>query len=232
MNHARQTCRWAVLLAFGLAACGGGGNSPDSGASTDAYCGTSTNPGMLTLTGLSPALGSSVPNQHIVHGFTVVNAPAVFTNFTLAPGASHTAGQPTPDSLKLQMTPVGSDLVYQLTIASWAHTPGHVELVASNGYATSKGCVWEFPTPLFSYDVSATPDGGQLTEVGGDGGARPFDTALDGSGPADAPENFDFPVRESGGRELGFPQDIGGSPDGGTALDAPIDLAPIDAGPG
>ncbi len=125
---------WTTLI-FGvcvaLAACSdsGSGNADGAAGTDGSVCGTHAHPGVLKLTGLSPAIGSTVVNQGIVHGFVVVNAPAVFTNFGLNPGASHTAGPSTPGDLKFGVTASasGSDLIYQLTVDRWAYAPGHVE---------------------------------------------------------------------------------------------------------
>jgi len=198
--------RAALVLAIctTLWACGdsGSGNT-DAAATADAgvVCGTRSNPGVLKLTGLSPAIGSTVANQGIVHAFLVVKAPAVFTNFTLNYGASHTAGRSTPADLEFKVTASGSDLVYQLTVDAWSHAPGHVELEASGGYATLAGCSWVFPSPLFSYDIAPVLDGGtgETTVDGGNLGPYDGPSALDSlglldrAGTVDAPGALDAP---------------------------------------
>ena len=75
------------------AACGDDTRYPDSGAAPAeaGICGTHADPAILTLTSLTPALGTTVANHAIVHGFTVVRAPAQFNNFELKFGTSHTA---------------------------------------------------------------------------------------------------------------------------------------------
>ena len=150
-------------------ACGGSGSSSADSAvdAAGGVCGTHADPGILKITGRTPAIGASVLNQNIVHGFVVENAPAIFAAFTLWGGATHTAGLSTPFEPTFQVTVSGSNLIYQTTIDAWSHAPGHVELVASGGYDTSKGCSWVFPSPLFSYDVTPMLDAG-ATEVPGD----------------------------------------------------------------
>jgi len=167
--------------------CGGAAGNAAADAAVDADggpCGTHMEPGILKLANLVPAMGASVVNQTIVHSFTVVNAPGDFTNFDLRYGPSHTAGVPTPNGPRFQTTISGSDVAYQLTATSWSLAPGHVEWVASGGFDTSKGCTWNFPSPLFSYDITAGPDGGAATEAG-------QQSVLD------APENFDLPPGEA-----------------------------------
>jgi len=162
-------------------ACGGSSSSGFDGAIDAAVgvCGTHAEPGILKLTGRSPAMGESVPGQTIVHGFVVENAPAIFTAFTLRYGDSHTAGMSTPFDPTFQVTVSGNNLIYQMTISAWSRTPGHVEIVANGGYDTSKGCSWVFPSPLFSYDVTPVLDAG-AAEVPGEsdgGGGAPIDAA-------------------------------------------------------
>ena len=163
-------------------ACGGSGGSSSLDGAIDAavgVCGTHAEPGILKLTGRTPAIGASVLDQNIVHGFVVENAPAIFTAFTLRYGDTHTAGISTPFDPTFQVTVSGSNLIYQMTINAWSRAPGHVEIVASGGYDTSKGCSWVFPSPLFSYDVTPVLDA-SVAEVPGEpdgGGSRTLDAA-------------------------------------------------------
>jgi len=189
-----------ALLALGLAACGGGGSSGQDAALADAgLCGTYANPGILKLANLTPAPNTTVDNQAIQHGFTVLNAPAQFASFDFKYGPAHTAGRPSPENPRFQLTTVGSDVVYRLTIDAWSRSPGHVEVLASGGYATLAGCAWSFPSPLFSYDVVGGPDGGAVAEAGGpmdggssaDGGTGPIDGTLIPVYHLDAPLKFD-----------------------------------------
>jgi hypothetical protein len=224
-----------TLLCLGLAACGGGGSGGDDAAATaDAFCGTHANPGILKVTNLTPAAGAIVNNQAIDHGFTVVNAPAQFNNFDFKYGPSHTAGLPSPEKPRFQLTPAGSDVIYRLTIDSWAH-PGHVEVLASGGYETLAGCSWSFPSPLFSYDVVGAPDGGATSEAGGgvDSAPSPIDSSLIPVFHLDAPLQFDSAESEAAGQpEGGQATDVdGGTLDTALVLDSPrppID-GPVDA---
>jgi hypothetical protein len=182
-----------ALLSLGLAACGAGGNGQDAAPTDTGVCGTYANPGILKLTNLTPGLNTTVYNQAIEHGFTVVNAPAQFSSFDFKYGPSHTAGLPSPEKPRFQLTTIGSDVVYRLTIDSWARSPGHVEVQASGGYNTLAGCAWSFPSPLFSYDVVGEPDGGAGSEASGpvDGATSPIDGTLIPVFYLDAPLKFD-----------------------------------------
>lgn len=241
MTGIRKSAVLALEICVALTACGDGGSGGADGAvGTDgAVCGTYANPGVLQLTGLSPAPGSTVLNQGIVHGFVVVDAPAIFTNFTLNLGVSHTAGISSPADLKFTVTGSGSDLVYQLTVDAWAHAPGHVELEASGGYETLKGCSWVFPTPLFSYDVTPVLDASAGEAKGAiDGGAiGPYD----GPRAFDAPGVLDAPISVDSSTELDVPLGLDGPAsaeapgegDGGISVipDATlIDAPAVDAG--
>ena len=212
-----------------LAACGGmGTRAADSAVDAErdgGMCGTHDNPGVLKVIDVVPAPGTTVVNRGIAHGFAVVNAPAFFTNFTLLFGSTHTAGVSTPSDPKIQATWSGNNLIYQFTVDSWSHAPGHVELRANGGYETSKGCSWEFPSPLFSYNVTAALDGGASGETSGamDGGAGPVD------GPYDVPATIDVPLTFDGPAAVDVPVE----PDGGVAVvvDATFDGGPsVDAG--
>ena len=196
----------AMLPSLGLAVlagCAGLATRADADAAPadTGICGTHADPGILQLTNRTPALDATVNNQAIDHGFTVVRAPAEFSSFELKFGPSHTAGLPTPEKPKFQLTIVGGDIIYKLTIDSWARSPAHVEMVASGGYDTPAGCTWSFPSPLFSYDITGGPDGGAGLEAGGrlDGSAMPIDGSSDSAGQADVPENFDLAATEAQG---------------------------------
>jgi hypothetical protein len=195
---ARNSFAWVVLAA--AAGCGGADiHSVDAPPADGGVCGDHNAPGILTLTDLHPALGATVYNHAIAHGFTVVRAPADFTNFTFELADAHTAGLPTPRAPAFRTTIVGSDIVYELTIDAWGRSPGHVEVVASGGYDL-KGCSWSFPSPLFSYDIVGGPDGGEPVDgvapkdvrppIDGtgstlDGGMPAIDAAVDGAGALD-----------------------------------------------
>jgi len=143
-----------------LSACGD--NAAGSAGFDSGVCGTSANPGILKVTDVLPTLGSTVISGGISHTFSVVNAPAQFTAFTLKYGSKHTAGGSMPSDPVISASLVGNTMVYRFTVDTWSIVPGHVELQASNGYQTQEGCSWVFPTPIFSYDVVPGPglDGG------------------------------------------------------------------------
>jgi hypothetical protein len=225
------------LVFFHLAACGGPSTHTDGAAApADArLCGTHANPGILNITALSPAPGATVANQAIVHGFTVVGAPADFKNFDFQYSPSHTAGLPTPADPRFTTTIADSDVIYQLTIDSWSRSPGHVEFTANSGYDTKAGCTWNFPPRLFSYDIIGGPDGGVTAEAGGtpDSSTKPVDAALDGTSAPDVPESFDLPATKvAGGFDGSVSLDSGAGFDGAIVeLDAALDGAarPLDA---
>jgi hypothetical protein len=175
-----------LIYALALSALLVGCDDSDSSVADAAVCGTHSNPGILTLSNLAPALGASVPNRNIVHRFTVVNAPGDYYDFDLVYGDRHTAGVATPQDPRFQTSIAGSDVKYELVIDGWSNAPAHVVLNAGGSYDTSKGCAWVFPSPLFEYDITAvgTPDGGAMpdTKPGVDGlgwpiGPGPLDTA-------------------------------------------------------
>ena len=234
MQDSPRVLLLGLVVAFAFGACGDASITPPSDASADSSaCGTSSNPGILKVTGLSPAIGATVVNQRIVHGFVVENAPAVFVNFTLRPGDTQTVGWSTPSDLKFQVTSSGNNLVYQLTVDAWSRAPGHVELEASTDYMTPKGCYWAFPSPLFSYDITPVLDGG-VAEARGtvDGGSSSVDSpydipgALDAAGALDALAEIDVPLALDGPATAEVPGESDGvlpAIDGAPSLDASMD---------
>ena len=227
-------------LSAALAGCGGSGStSPDSAVdATIGVCGTHANPGVLNVTGTTPASGTSVVNQGILHTFTVVGAPAYFVNFQLVYGPTHTAGTSTPSDPKIQVTTsANNNLTYQFTVDAWSLAPGHVEVRASNGYDTTKGCAWVFPSPLFSYDVTPVLDAGVAGETkggvdGGSTGSHDVASTIDGPAPLDVTSALDIPVEIDVPIALDGPAAADDVPtvildagvDHGPAVDASIDL--------
>jgi hypothetical protein len=228
MQDIRRVLRLGLMAAFALGACNSDATNP-TGNDAGAVCGTQANPGILTVTGRSPALGATVVNQGIVHRFVVENAPAIFVNFTLDYDANHTAGLSAPTDPKLEYTPSGSTIIYELTVDAWSNAPGHVELKASSGYETSKHCSWEFPSPLFSYDITPASvfDGGAAeARSAGDGGGSSVDSSydvpgvMDAASAIDAPAETDVPLAFDGLATVDAPA----QPDGGVAA---VDAAPF-----
>ncbi len=228
----RERLGTATLVVSALALLGGCGaasvHTVDALVAEAGVCGTHANPGILQLVDLVPPMGATVDNFAIPHGFTVVNAPAEFSNFELRFGPTHTAGSSNPPNPRFALATVGNNVVYQLTIVSWSRSPGHVELLAGAGFDTSAGCAWSFPSPLFSYDIVGGPDGGASPEAGVlDGAGSPIDGSPTPIIHLDAP--LPPPSQDGGGADAGA--EMGGSADGwegetGTA-DAPA--APLDA---
>ena len=243
MRHVATNALRASLLcwvAAALAGCGGGGSTSTDSAvdATSGVCGTHANPGVLNVRGHTPAPGTSVVNQGILHTFTVEGAPAYFVNFQLVYGPTHTAGPSIPSDPKIQVTTsANNNLTYQFTVDAWSIAPGHVEVRASNGYDTTKGCSWVFPSPLFSYDVTPAPDAGVAGETKGgvDGGsAGPHDVASTIDGPAsldlpsapDVPLEIDVPIAFDGPAAADdvSPVILDAGVDHAPAVDASIDL--------
>ncbi len=142
-----------VALSPLLVACGGGDDDDDSSATGN--CGTAANPIILELQDVAPAAGSSVPNDAIVHRYTVVGVSATFDPDLQVP-STHTAGQPMPSPFIIQPTVVGDGMVtYEFEPISWTTAPSHVTIQDTSVYQTSDGCIYAFPQPIFDYDVVA-----------------------------------------------------------------------------
>ncbi len=118
-------------------------------------CGSASEPKLLTLTGVKPAAGFSVPNLGIVQSFTIVGMHLeILPTFALM--AAHTAGSPAPNPVAWTVAGVGADTLYTSQPVTWATAPGHVELGPLGLLEDmTTHCVWVLPTPTFSYDVTA-----------------------------------------------------------------------------
>jgi hypothetical protein len=151
-----------------------------------------------------------VPNQAIVHSFTVEYPAAEFTNFEFAYGPSHTAYLPTPSHPKFRVTQTDSGLHYELVVDKWAQAPAHVEISADRAYSANN-CWWQLPSPLFAYDVTA---------VASDGGVvLTLDAAIATDDAAEAPGVF---------ADASLGQDSAGASLDGGAIDAAIDGSVVD----
>jgi hypothetical protein len=207
-----------LIYALALSALLVGCDDSDSSVADAAVCGTHSNPGILTLSNLAPALGASAPNRNIVHRFTVVNAPGDYYDFDLVYGDRHTAGVSTPQDPRFQTTRAANDIKYELVIDGWSNAPAHVVLTARGSYDTSKGCTWVFPSPLFAYDITAVaiPDGGAMpdTKPAVDGLGWPI-----GPGPLDTARAPDAVLPE-----------VTSSVEVSSETAAPLDVAPVDGG--
>jgi len=167
----------ACSIALLLAGCGddtggtgGGGTSTGSG---DASCGTVDDPGLFTISDVSPAPGDLVAGAQVVHSFRIVDAPAIVQELAFQSTAQHTAGKATPPELSFTVTQDGADLIYTASPVDWESVPAHVELTVPTVYQVSGKCVYQFPSPLFSYDI----DGGGTGGAGGGGeGGGPLGT--------------------------------------------------------
>jgi hypothetical protein len=139
-------CSFAILLLVG---CSGG----DGGDDDKPNCGTAAAPVELQLVDIQPARGSSVANDAIVHSYTVVGIRALFEPDFVLP-AAHTAGA--PDTPQLLVTPQaqGDDVTYTLAPLRWTSAPANVVIEAKSLQQTSDGCIYRFPSPLFSYSIT------------------------------------------------------------------------------
>lgn len=147
-----------------LCACGAFVACACSSTSDEVFCGGVTNPTVLTLDSVTPALGATVPNDEIVHSFSVLN-DIVFQDIALEELPSHTAGDPSSAiTFGYTVAAESTDLAAADPV-DWSYAPGHVELDAPIIYQTDDGCAYKLPSPLFSYDV--TPPDGSEPSAGG-----------------------------------------------------------------
>jgi hypothetical protein len=141
---------------FALFACApsllGCSDEPDAQSDVPICAGLS-NPAVIELTELEPALGASVPNEAIVHSFTITGDVA-FTSIAFAYSKLHDAGDARP-ALELTYSNEASGVVYTSGPTSWENAPSHVEMAVPLVYETAAGCAYTLPVPLFSYDVTA-----------------------------------------------------------------------------
>jgi hypothetical protein len=152
-----------ALVALALAGC----SSKDMGS--DKPCGTQENPVVLTVSDVQPALGSMVKNQAIVHTFTVVNAPGLFSGLVFATNPEHTAGSFKPATPVFTAQAAGKNIKYTGEGMTWEKSTGAVSFRASQRYLTPDACAYALPNPLFSYTLGDAPSG--TGGAGGGGGA-------------------------------------------------------------
>lgn len=173
-------------LGLAVAACSSADSTGTTSTSTKS-CGTLASPEVLGIKDVVPASGSLVPNESIVHGFTVVAAPGLFQTLKLGYLAGkHTAGEADPSAWSFSATTSGKDVRYEATGVKWTKAPGHVAIGAVERFQTTDGCVYSLPEPLFEYDieVAAAGGGGQGGQGGsGQGGSAQGGSAQGGSGP-------------------------------------------------
>jgi hypothetical protein len=149
---------WSVMP-LGILACGGNSRpaTADDGHGHGASyaCGTEKDPVTFVLKDVVPAAGTTVRSQGVLEQFTIVDSPFLFSSLTFAFLPTHTAGLSSPNPLSFTLQRQGNDLVCSTTIDSWSTAPGHVELGVHGMLASDNDCVFVFPSPLFSYDVTA-----------------------------------------------------------------------------
>ncbi len=162
-----QTLSLLVLsLGATLAIAPGCGNDSADGSAPS--CKPSDRPELLTITELSPGVESRVANDSIVHRFRIIDAPGVFQDFVFFMPLEHTAGIPTLAALTFTITQDGDDLVYESAPFRWTTAPGRVHMSIAGPYKADDGCFYNFPSPLFAYDVDE--GGGGSGEGGGGSG--------------------------------------------------------------
>jgi hypothetical protein len=115
-------------------------------------CAGISSPVVLELAELTPALGATVPNDGIVHSFTVTGEIA-FTSIAFAYSKAHSAGDANP-RLEFSYSQEDGGVAYTAEPTRWENAPGHVEMAVPVVYETSEGCGYRLPLPLFSYDVT------------------------------------------------------------------------------
>jgi hypothetical protein len=146
------TASWVLLACAGTVLLACGGEKDEDDAAPD--CGTPAQPLMLTLGEVKPAQGSSVPNTGIVHEFTVIGLRAVIQP-DLRLMISHSAGPPDPAQLMVSIDPSNPDVRYTFAPLRWTNAPAQVALEVAGLYQTQEGCTYAFPSPLFSYAITA-----------------------------------------------------------------------------
>jgi hypothetical protein len=137
---------WVGLVGLVLLGCG-----DDDSNDNLPNCGTIQNPDLLELADVEPAAGSSVPNQNIVHRFTIVGSVGV-EQPALGFSPVHTAGEPAP---AFAWSRLAGSLQYTSNGVTWANAPATVEIESAAKYQAPDGCVYAFPTPMFAYEITA-----------------------------------------------------------------------------
>jgi hypothetical protein len=146
MRLGRLVLVFAALPSLG---CGGDDPEPKDEGPTCPHDDTT----VLTLTGVSPAPGSSVSNNAIVHTFTTVGVSTYFDRLLIGQLATHTAGAP-PPGMMFTIMPSGADIIYTFMPFAWPTAPGHVALFDGGLYQDpNDGCKLALPNPLFDYDI-------------------------------------------------------------------------------
>jgi hypothetical protein len=151
LGGSRASSLVLVLGACVTVGCGGG---DEGGGDGKPDCGTASSPDPFVIANVTPAPGASVPNANIVHTFKIVGnvyAPSL----ALAMPATHTAGLPTPNPTMWALAAESDGMLYTATPITWMTAPGHVEVQLAGAYADPDGCVFAFPSPMFSYDITA-----------------------------------------------------------------------------
>jgi hypothetical protein len=139
-----------ILCALGsllFTACG-----DDDARPAASSCGTETEPEIVVLRDVTPALQSTVSNSSIAHQFTVVGIEGIF-EIDMVLSAEHSAGAPVPEQIQITPRIAGTDVTYEFSPLEWSVVPGHVVIHDNAIYQTNSGCFYAFPKPLFEYDI-------------------------------------------------------------------------------
>jgi hypothetical protein len=137
-----------ALLSLPLALPLGGCSDEPTGPT----CPGISNPEVLELSELTPAIGASVPNDAIVHSF-VVTGDIAFASIAFGFLEGHEAGKASPP-LELSYAKDERGVVYTAEPTSFENAPSHVEIGVPVVYETPDGCAYRLPSPLFSYELT------------------------------------------------------------------------------
>ncbi|MBW2524412.1 MAG: hypothetical protein JRI23_09565, partial [Deltaproteobacteria bacterium] len=167
MSARTKTFAWAIAVAA-MVPLGCSDDEDGGSGGQGPTCGTMDSPQTVVLADVQPAAGSSVPNQDIVHAFTVIDSPGTFESFTFVLGMLHTAGSPVSGGFQFTITQEGANHRYVAQPIAWSDAPGNVHMVVQERYEAADGCFYALPAPLFEYGVTAGTAGSGGT--GGTGG--------------------------------------------------------------
>jgi hypothetical protein len=152
-----RSLRLTPLLLVLVTACDSSdpGNDEDPGASgddTSADCASADDPAELTISDVTPAPGSTVPNVDVVHRFVIADSPGLFSDLLLAVEPGHTAGTFDSEMPEFTVVPRGDDLEYSLPSLQW-DSLGHVQMSIAGVFVDGGGCHYTFPPRIFDYDL-------------------------------------------------------------------------------
>jgi hypothetical protein len=143
---------WVLGAWFGALTLACSSSSSDTPAAP--ACNTQAMPKTFTVSGVSPAMGASVPNMDIVEKFTIAE-PLALDRFSVLTTAAHTAGNEPVGTQFGGVQNADGSISYSSTPITW-QMAGQVEFSFVDIYQRqSDGCYYAFPKPMFSYTVTA-----------------------------------------------------------------------------